>query len=224
MVTTVGVKLLAVVVAAMALGSSTVAFQPISLKRNSGISSQRASLGQKQAPLIESLRLFHRTNGSPTSLWTTALEVAEVPPSEKSELTIELRSAVQVAEVPPSDNSELMIKLRKYAATFCNFFPVWTVITASIALTRPKTFLSIPPTTFPAQIGMLMLCMGITLKPSDFKRVLQRPAAVLLAFFGCYGVVRVFSNATIAAASWDFRQLSNLKKLFVSSLCNRCLV
>lgn len=34
-----------------------------------------------------------------------------------------------------------------------------------------------------------MLCMGISLKPSDFARVFQRPVAVLLAFLGCYGIM-----------------------------------
>ena len=34
-----------------------------------------------------------------------------------------------------------------------------------------------------------MLCMGITLKPEDFKRVVQRPVAVLLAFVGCYVIM-----------------------------------
>jgi len=87
-----------------------------------------------------------------------------------------------------------MVKLRKYASTFCNLFPIWTLLTAGTALYRPSTFLSIPSSTFPAQIGMLMLCMGITLRPSDFKRVAQRPGAVALAFVGCYGVVRILSK------------------------------
>ena len=78
---------------------------------------------------------------------------------------------------------------KKYAARFCNLFLVWTLMTACLALKRPSTFLAIPSSTFPAQIGLLMLCMGISLKPEDFQRVLQRPGAVLLAFLGCYGVM-----------------------------------
>jgi bile acid:Na+ symporter, BASS family len=88
-----------------------------------------------------------------------------------------------------------MAQFRKYAQIFCNMFPIWTLLTAATALSRPSTFLSIPPSTFPAQIGLLMLCMGITLKPSDFKRVAQRPAAVLLAFVGCYGVMPALAFA-----------------------------
>ncbi|CAB9518238.1 Sodium/pyruvate cotransporter BASS2, chloroplastic [Seminavis robusta] len=91
--------------------------------------------------------------------------------------------------VPQEQPSAQMVKFRKYAQAFCNLFPIWTLLTAGTALARPSTFLSIPASTFPAQIGMLMLCMGISLKPSDFKRVAQRPAAVLLAFLGCYGVM-----------------------------------
>ena len=86
-------------------------------------------------------------------------------------------------------NEDRMEKFRKGSRIFCNLFPVWTLLTAATALARPSTFLKIPPSTFPAQIGMLMLCMGISLKPSDFGRVAQRPAAVGLAFVGCYGIV-----------------------------------
>ena len=38
-----------------------------------------------------------------------------------------------------------------------------------------------------------MLCMGISLKPQDFLRVLQRPAAVGVAFAGCYGLLPVLA-------------------------------
>jgi bile acid:Na+ symporter, BASS family len=82
-----------------------------------------------------------------------------------------------------------MEQVHKFARTFCNLFPVWTVLTAAVALKKPDIFLRIPTSTFSAQIGMLMLCMGITLKPSDFKRVVQRPRPVLLAFLGCYGLM-----------------------------------
>ena len=80
-------------------------------------------------------------------------------------------------------------QFQNYARNFCNLFPVWTVLTAAVALKKPEIYLSIPTSTFSAQIGLLMLCMGISLKPLDFKRVLQRPAAVLLAFLGCYGLM-----------------------------------
>ena len=128
---------------------------------------------------------------TPEKLRLKSVPLFRPPSNEGTRYTSSLWQTALEAQVPPPETAT-MIKLRKYAATFCNLFPVWTVITAAIALTRPSTFLGIPPSTFPAQIGMLMLCMGITLRPSDFKRVAQRPAAVLLAFVGCYGIVSVY--------------------------------
>ena len=82
-----------------------------------------------------------------------------------------------------------MDRFRKASAIFCNLFPVWTLLTAGSALYKPAIFDSIDPKSFTGLIGALMLCMGITLKPSDFQRVLQRPMAVALAFVGCYVVM-----------------------------------
>jgi BASS family bile acid:Na+ symporter len=86
-----------------------------------------------------------------------------------------------------------MVKIRKFARYFCNLFPVWTLLTAVTALRHPQVFLGIPPSTFPAQIGVLMLCMGITLTPRDFRRVAEKPDAVGLAFLGCYGVMPILA-------------------------------
>ena len=122
------------------------------------------------------------------------------------------------ASVPPPD-SVLVKKLRRYAITFCNLFPVWTLLTALVALRRPATFLRIPASTFPAQIGLLMLCMGITLRPSDFKRVAQRPGAVALAFVGCYGVVRACACSAeyiCVRAFFQFGELRFRFSLFIS--------
>ena len=121
------------------------------------------------------------------------VQVQRSLPSSKikqSTVTI-LQQASGAADIPPPSHTtqSKLEQFRKYGSYFCNCFPIWTLLTALTALARPKTFLGTPPSTFPAQIGLLMLCMGISLKPSDFKRVLQRPVAVLLAFVGCYGVM-----------------------------------
>jgi BASS family bile acid:Na+ symporter len=73
------------------------------------------------------------------------------------------------------EESPNMDNVRKKVQILCNLFPLWIVLTAATALKLPSLYLGIPPSTFPSQIGLLMLCMGISLKPADFKRVLQRP-------------------------------------------------
>jgi len=97
-------------------------------------------------------------------------------------------STASASEIQPEVPSTLE-RFRKASAMICNFFPVWTLITAGSALYRPALFESIDPKSFTGLIGALMLCMGITLKPEDFKRVVQRPVAVLLAFVGCYVIM-----------------------------------
>jgi BASS family bile acid:Na+ symporter len=82
-----------------------------------------------------------------------------------------------------------MERFRKGATVFCNLFPLWTCLTAGSALLDPSLFTGVDTKHFTALIGMLMLCMGISLKPSDFERVAQRPGAVALAFVGCYVVM-----------------------------------
>lgn len=90
-----------------------------------------------------------------------------------------------------STTTTTLAKFQRAARIFCNLFPVWTVLTAGSALYKPTLYtetLNLTP-YFTQLIGLLMLCMGITLKVSDFQRVSQRPGAVGLAFVGCYGVL-----------------------------------
>lgn len=115
------------------------------------------------------------------------------PEKKSSELCVPhaTRMFQTAPEAPPE--AARMVKIRKYARYFCNLFPVWTLLTAVTALQRPQVFLGIPPSTFPAQIGVLMLCMGISLTPRDFRRVAEKPDAVGLAFLGCYGVMPILA-------------------------------
>lgn len=145
---------------------------PFSGVHHDGLSFQYSPIGSSSSPKMTAI---WQQQQQPTTQF-----------SSRSSLT-RLRTALE-AEVP-KPQSDLGTKLRKYASRFCNCFPIWILMTALVALARPATFLSIPSSTFPAQIGLLMLCMGISLQPRDFKRVAQRPGAVLLAFVGCYGVM-----------------------------------
>lgn len=88
------------------------------------------------------------------------------------------------AAAAEADESSGMEAFRKYAQIFCNLFPIWTLLTAATALKVPSVYLGIPPSSFPAQIGLLMLCMGISLKPADFQRVFQRPGEFIASVLG----------------------------------------
>ena len=120
---------------------------------------------QSRSPLSTRGRLVVH---APSPLFLSSpVETAEEDVKEEVaaiEVPVESEQAVQAVE--PTTSLSAGERARKYAKTFCNLFPVWTILTAAVALKRPQTFLSIPSSTFPAQIGMLMLCMGITLTPN----------------------------------------------------------
>ena len=67
-------------------------------------------------------------------------------------------------------------------------FPLWTVIFASIAITKPSAFSWFSTKYFTASLGALMLSMGITLTADDFVRVSKEPLAVIVGFILCYGL------------------------------------
>eukprot|EP00638_Chattonella_subsalsa_P008098 CAMPEP_0117762862 /NCGR_PEP_ID=MMETSP0947-20121206/18243_1 /TAXON_ID=44440 /ORGANISM="Chattonella subsalsa, Strain CCMP2191" /LENGTH=347 /DNA_ID=CAMNT_0005584355 /DNA_START=173 /DNA_END=1216 /DNA_ORIENTATION=- len=78
---------------------------------------------------------------------------------------------------------------KKISSTFVNLFPLWTTLSAILALVKPSLFTWFTTGYFTAALGLLMLCMGITLSPKDFQDVLANPVSVALGFVGCYALM-----------------------------------
>ena len=81
----------------------------------------------------------------------------------------------------------------KVANLATNLFPVWTVLFTGIALKSPASFAWFTTEYFTAGLAALMLSMGITLTPADFKKVAARPNAVLMQFSLCYGMMPILA-------------------------------
>ncbi len=64
-------------------------------------------------------------------------------------------------------------------ATLANFFALWVVVGTVWALVEPAHFTWFAPYISPA-LGVVMLGMGLTLKPADFLEVLRQPVSVLI--------------------------------------------
>ncbi|WP_020220996.1 bile acid:sodium symporter family protein [Halarchaeum acidiphilum] len=63
-------------------------------------------------------------------------------------------------------------------ASYANkFFVVWVVLLAALALYAPAYFTPISPYITPL-LGLIMLGMGLTLLPEDFRRIVERPRDV----------------------------------------------
>ena len=83
-----------------------------------------------------------------------------------------------------------------------NLFPLWSVLVAVVALCWPNAFLWYGKETITVGLGIIMLGMGLTLTPDDFRRVLRRPGAVGL------GVVLQF--VVMPFLGWSISRLFDL--------------
>lgn len=83
----------------------------------------------------------------------------------------------------------------KTANVATTLFPVWTVLFTGIALKSPESFAWFTTEYFTAGLAALMLSMGITLTPNDFKKVAQRPNATVMQFALCYGMMPFLAYA-----------------------------
>jgi len=59
---------------------------------------------------------------------------------------------------------------------------VWVLLTAAVSLLFPEVLMPIDMGVITPMLGLIMFGMGLTLKPQDFRVILQRPKDVLL---GC---------------------------------------
>jgi BASS family bile acid:Na+ symporter len=67
-------------------------------------------------------------------------------------------------------------RVGQFASTY---FVVWVLVFAAVALVVPSTFTWIAPYITPL-LGIIMLGMGLTLRPADLKRIIERPRDVAI--------------------------------------------
>lgn len=67
--------------------------------------------------------------------------------------------------------------------------PALVLATSALALYRPALFLWFRPSFSTPCLAMIMLSMGLTLRPADFSRVASQPARLLLASCAQYGIM-----------------------------------
>ncbi|THE65090.1 bile acid:sodium symporter family protein [Salinadaptatus halalkaliphilus] len=69
--------------------------------------------------------------------------------------------------------------LERVGQVTSKYFVVWVLIAAAVALYAPETFVPIGD-YISILLGIIMLGMGLTLTPADFRRILERPRDVLI--------------------------------------------
>ncbi|UPM42984.1 bile acid:sodium symporter family protein [Halocatena salina] len=82
--------------------------------------------------------------------------------------------------------------LRSVGTFTSKYFVVWVVIAVPIALYSPQTFTPIAAYITPL-LGIIMLGMGLTLTPADFRRIGERPRDVFVGAMGQWLLMPVFA-------------------------------
>lgn len=72
------------------------------------------------------------------------------------------------------------------------FFPVWAVLLALAALYQPGWFVPMKPAIFPL-LGLIMLCMGMTLTRQDVIEAIKQPRVVLLTVLSQFVLMPLFA-------------------------------
>jgi BASS family bile acid:Na+ symporter len=113
-----------------------------------------------------------------TAMLTVSASDAEPSPESASEEPVEIEA-----------QSAFMKSFSAFSSRFSMLFPVWTVITAALALRVPSIFAWFTTGYFTAGLALLMLSTGITTTVQDFARVFSRPGPVGVGFLLCYGLM-----------------------------------
>jgi BASS family bile acid:Na+ symporter len=74
-------------------------------------------------------------------------------------------------------------------AVLINAFPLWVLVASLISLARPVLFTWFTGPLIPIGLAVIMLGMGVTLEPADFRRVLTRPFLVSVGVILQYTVM-----------------------------------
>merc|ERR1719235_5072 len=85
--------------------------------------------------------------------------------------------------------SGFMKSFSAFSPKFSLLFPVWTALTAALAIRVPSAFSWFTTGYFTAGLALLMLSTGITTTVDDFARVFSRPGPVGVGFLLCYGLM-----------------------------------
>ncbi len=73
--------------------------------------------------------------------------------------------------------------VERIGAVTSKYFVVWILVVSPLALYSPESFIWIEPYITPL-LGIIMLGMGLTLTPDDFRRILERPRDVFIGALG----------------------------------------
>ncbi|MFC4542765.1 bile acid:sodium symporter family protein [Halosolutus amylolyticus] len=89
-------------------------------------------------------------------------------------------------------------KLERIGQVTSKYFVVWVLVVSGVALYTPDAFTPIADYITPL-LGIIMLGMGLTLTPADFRRIIERPRDVLIGAMAQWLVMPLLAYVLVAA-------------------------
>ena len=99
--------------------------------------------------------------------------------------------------------------MRPLSQRLTDLFPLWAVLLAAVAISRPAPFTPLAP-AIPWLLGVVMLSMGLTLELDSFRLVLRRPQVVAV------GVASQFT--VMPAVAWQVARGLDLEPTLATGL------
>ncbi len=88
--------------------------------------------------------------------------------------------------------------LERIGQVVSKYFVVWVVAASAIALYTPEMVTPIGAYITPL-LGIIMLGMGLTLMPADFRRILERPRGVFIGVTAQWLLMPTFAYVLVIA-------------------------
>jgi len=86
---------------------------------------------------------------------------------------------------------------------FTDLYPVWLIAFAAVGLAWPATLVWFRDQWVVWSLSVVMLGMGLTLRPDDFRRLLQMPGALALGFLAHYTIMPLLGWAIARGLSLE---------------------
>lgn len=88
-----------------------------------------------------------------------------------------------------ASKSTMLTSITNSLQTFTNLFPLWVLIGAAMAYAHPPSFLWFRSSYVVPTLATIMLGMGLTITPSSFVAVANRPRSVFLGVLAQYTIM-----------------------------------
>ena len=102
--------------------------------------------------------------------------------------------------------------IQSFSKSFCQLAPLWTLIAAAVGIYKASSIAQTIGSLSVMQkaLSTLMLAMGLTITPKDFKEAAKKPSIIFLNAFLCFGMMPLISMGIASALNYNPNQTAGI--------------